>query len=87
MTHYRCYFLATGNPFTGQSTSIDAAEDLDAETDDEARAQAKALYRRRRNRVHGFEVWQGDRLVLRLPSLNPEHSTAPLHGMAKGKGK
>ena len=81
--HYRCYFLgrSAGRP-SGPSPDalglIEAAVDLRAETDDEARALARAMYRQRRNRIHGFELWQGDRLVYREPG-------SPGKGRATGK--
>lgn len=56
MAEYRCYFFGPGN-------AIEAAEAFEAETDGEARARGEALYERRSNRIHGFEVWQQARLV------------------------
>ena len=64
MPDYRCYFLNTANPFSGTSTSIDGVEDFSAKSDDKARAKAETLYGRRRNQLHGYEVWEGNRLIL-----------------------
>jgi hypothetical protein len=65
MVRYRCYFLGDTKSRAGASSSIEAAADLEAETDDGARTAAEALYRQRRNQMRGFEVWQADRLVCR----------------------
>ncbi len=63
MTEYRCYFLGAGTSFFGMPHLIEAAEDLRADTDEQARVLAERMYFRRRNHVRGFELWQGNRLV------------------------
>ena len=65
MPDYRCYFFGPTAESRWTRVSIDAAEDLSATSDDEACAAAELSYRRRRNQMHGFEVWQGVRLVFR----------------------
>jgi len=65
MTHYHCYFLRPATLQFGAPTAIDTAEDFPAETDDQARLIAEAMYRRRCGETHGFEVWRGTTLVYR----------------------
>jgi hypothetical protein len=63
MPEYRCYFFGAGTSFFGAPYVVEAAENLCADTDEQARLLADALYHRRRNHVHGFELWRADRLV------------------------
>jgi hypothetical protein len=63
MPEYRCYFFGTGASVFGAPRVVEAAENLRADTDEQARLLAETVYRRRRNHVHGFELWQADRLV------------------------
>jgi hypothetical protein len=66
VTHYRCYFFRQGTVASVTSPCLfEAAEDLMAGTDDEARIMAETIYSQRRNRVHSYELWEGDRLVQR----------------------
>lgn len=68
MTEYQCYFFGTGNPPFAAAHSFEPTETFHAETDDEARMTADMLYRRRRHRICGVEVWQANRLVFRRPA-------------------
>ena len=63
---YRCYFFGhpTASTFSALS-SIEAPENLSAETDDDAGMMAESIYRQRRNQIHGYELWQGTRLLHR----------------------
>ncbi len=81
MTNYRCYFLgpSTPSPF-GAPSLIEAAQDLQAGTDEEARLTAEAAYARRRNHLHGFELWQGTRLVHRQASIGNGRAKSGLRG-------
>jgi hypothetical protein len=83
MAHYRCYFLGATRSSAGASSSIDGAEDFNAETDDEAGTRAEALYRQRRNSVHGFEIWQAERLVLGHRMTEFDRQTRRLPDLAK----
>jgi len=65
MTDYRCYFLRPATLYFGAPSTIETTEQIAAETDDQARLMAESMYLRRRNRIHGFEIWQGTRLVHR----------------------
>lgn len=58
MSHYRCYFL-------GKDHAIVAAEDFEAPSDEQAREKAEQLFRGRRERIAGFEVWTGARRIHR----------------------
>lgn len=51
------------------------AEDMDAETDEEARRKAEAMYGEQRNRAYGFEVWQANRLVYRYHDPKADHQS------------
>jgi len=72
MTDYRCYFLRPATLYFGAPSSIDATENILAETDDQARLIAETLYNKRASHVHGFEVWQSTRLVHRHPGAPRE---------------
>ena len=63
MPHYRCYFLDGGRPDDGSRYPFVGAENLDADSDAEARGKAEALYRARNGHGQGFELWQAGRLV------------------------
>ncbi|MEW5704349.1 MAG: hypothetical protein AB1781_07185 [Pseudomonadota bacterium] len=65
MVDYRCYFLGAPTIHCGMTQSIDAAEDFSASSDEEARIKVETMYHQRRNQIHGFEIWQRDRLVFR----------------------
>jgi len=72
MADYRCYFFGTRSSPFGVPSSVEAAENFHAETDDEARMRADTIYRQRRNQIHGFEVWQANRLVYCRPASSGE---------------
>lgn len=72
---YRCYFFGTASPFLGTTSSIERAENMDAETDEEARIKAEAMYGQQRNRAYGFELWQANRLVYRYQDPKADHQT------------
>ncbi len=78
MTEYRCYFLGAGTSFFGMPRLIETAEDLRADTDEQARLLAERIYLRRRNHVHGFELWQGNRLVHQAHEGHEADATAVL---------
>lgn len=63
MASYRCYFFGEPGFLLGAPRSIETAVDLDAASDEAARRIADDIYRRRRNRKCGFELWHGERLV------------------------
>jgi hypothetical protein len=65
MADYRCYFLRPATLFFGAPSSIETTEEFLADTDEQARLVAETMYRQRQNHSHGFEVWQGTRLVHR----------------------
>jgi hypothetical protein len=71
---YCCYFFGpiTTSSF-GASSSIDGVENFCAETDQNARMKAETMYRQRCNHVHGFELWQANRLVHRESASLGEH--------------
>ena len=65
MPEYRCYFLgAAATAFDAPSSRETAGEFL-AETDEQARLMAELMYQQRHPQAHGFEIWQGTRLVHR----------------------
>ena len=65
MNEYRCYFLRPPTLRFGSPSSIDTTEEFRAETDDQARLVADTMYRKRSDQAHGYELWQGSRLVHR----------------------
>lgn len=65
MTEYQCYFFGTDARPSAAAHSFESADNFQAETDDEARMTADMMYRRRRHRPYGVEVWQANRLVFR----------------------
>jgi hypothetical protein len=65
MRDYRCYFLRPAMIFFGAHSAIDITEEFGAYTDGQARLMAESLYQMRSSRVHGYELWQGNRLVHR----------------------
>jgi len=69
MSDYRCYFLRPATLYFGAPSTIAATETFLAETDEQARLIAERLYRTRSNQIHGFEVWQANRLVHRNPGM------------------
>jgi hypothetical protein len=58
MPYYRCYFLS-------EDHAIAAVEAYDAASDKEAREKAEALFRQRRDKLAGFEIWAGSRRIHR----------------------
>ena len=71
MNEYRCYFLRPATIRFGAPSSIDTTQEFTAATDDEARLIAETMYQKRANQVHGYELWQGNRLVHRRPADAP----------------
>jgi len=63
MADYRCYFLGPIRTMFGVPSSIVEAEDFLADIDEQALLKAEAMYGQRQSHIHGFEVWQGTRLV------------------------
>jgi len=63
----RCYFLREGH--------IASVELLTGLSDEEAIAKAHELYRERRAKFEGFEVWDRTRVVTRHPDPDGEKST------------
>jgi hypothetical protein len=55
----------------GAPTSIDITEEFGAYTDGQAQLMAESLYQMRSDHVHGYELWQGNRLVHRQRSDTP----------------
>lgn len=87
MPAYRCYFLGAGEAQSRTRPSIESAENFAAESDAEALRQAEALYRTRVNQVHGFELWQGNKLVHRETGsrIQGEGGSAPHQPRTKGQ--
>jgi len=54
----------------GVPSSIKDTKDFFAETDEQARLIAEKIYLRQQPHVHGFEIWQGIRLVYREALFN-----------------
>jgi len=59
----RCYFMNNGH--------IDAVEVLTTTSDEDAISQARVLFQERKHRFEGFELWDGDRVIVRYP-VQPE---------------
>ncbi len=67
MAAYECYMFGAGNSPTGAANAIDAAESIQADTDDAALIKMESLFRQRGSLEQGFEIWQSARLVHRHP--------------------
>lgn len=69
----RCYFMRGGH--------IEAIEELDGLTDEEAIAKAQALFSARKQLFEGFELWDRKRVVIRRPAPAVPNTVAvwPLH--------
>ena len=87
MPAYRCYFLGVGVARSHARPSIESAENFVAECDAEALREAEALYRTRVNQVHGFELWQANKLVHREtgPRIQGEGGSTPHQPRTKGQ--
>jgi len=87
MPAYRCYFLGAGMAQSRTRPSIESAENFAAEGDAEALRQAEALYRTRVNQVHGFELWQANKLVHREtgPRIQGKGKFTPHQPRTKGQ--
>ena len=72
---YRCYFLRSATIRFGVPSSINNIEEFTAATDDEARLMTERLYQKRAGQVHGYELWQGTRLVVEHPIAAPARTT------------
>ena len=73
----QCYFMRAGH--------IEAVEELPGLTDEEAIAQAHALFSTRRHAFEGFELWDRTRVLIRHPEAQAANSPGvwPLRKVAR----
>lgn len=90
MTEYRWHFIVPTREASSHSARLlfEDAEAFEADSDDEARIEADALYRAYRltyRQIQGYEVWQAGRLVYRHPFALCAPDSAPAGRRAGGR--
>jgi hypothetical protein len=74
----RCYFVQSGHIADVEVLELDGS-------DVDAIQQARGLFRERKERFEGFEVWDLARCVYRFAEMKPGQSVTIAHGLRFGR--